>query len=61
MLQLLGGRWERNLAAEQRICGRSHAQYVPDRRNNHQLKIFADMLQFFDKFAKHIDGNHSAI
>ena len=22
MLQLLGGRWERNPAAEQRICGR---------------------------------------
>ena len=28
MLQLLGGRWERNPAAEQRICGRSHAQYA---------------------------------
>ena len=30
MLQLLGGRWERNPAAEQRICGRSHAQYAVD-------------------------------
>lgn len=28
MLQLLGGRWERNPAAEQRICGRSRAQYA---------------------------------
>ncbi len=28
MLQLLGGRRERNPAAEQRICGRSHAQYT---------------------------------
>ena len=28
MLQLLDGRWERNPAAEQRICGRSHAQYA---------------------------------
>ena len=26
MLQLLGGRWERNPAAEQRICGRRPAQ-----------------------------------
>ena len=32
MLQLLGGRWERNPAAEQRICGRSRAQYA---RKNH--------------------------
>ena len=28
MLQLLGGRWEHNPAAEQRICGRSRAQYA---------------------------------
>lgn len=28
MLQLLGGRWERNPAAEQRICGRSRAQHA---------------------------------
>ena len=28
MLQLLGGRWERNPSAEQRICGRSRAQHA---------------------------------
>ena len=31
MLQLLGGRRERNPAAEQRICGRLRAQYAIDR------------------------------
>ena len=32
MLQLLGGRWERNPAAEQRICGRRPAQIACCRR-----------------------------
>lgn len=40
MLQLLGGRWERNPAAEQRICGRSRAQYAKSGSD--------DSLQVFD-------------
>ena len=39
MLQLLGGRWERNPAAEQRICGRSRAQYAKSGSDD-SLQVF---------------------
>lgn len=43
MLQLLGGRWERNPAAEQRICGRRPAQialFVNGAKNKHGYCYF---------------------
>lgn len=46
MLQLLGGRWERNPAAEQRICGRRPAQIA----NMYQFAILIKLRPLSFKF-----------